>query len=191
MSSVHHHSSITSRRNQNLFIQEIEKNLIYMKISLLSKMSLLKLSLQQFINVPGLKALGLIFTNPSYLLPDYHLDNLSQLDFYKLKRDHKVECLVFDKDNTLSYCFVDEPHPSVVPLLETANEVFPKGVAILSNSAGTLDDENNKMAIASEKAIGLPVIRHRVKKPGCLPEVYIHQTCIHVRSNIIGNILYL
>lgn len=134
-------------------------------------MSLLKLSLQQFINVPGLKALGLIFTNPSYLLPDFHLENLAQLDMQKLKADHKVECLVFDKDNTLSYCFVDEPHQSVVPIIAEANRVFPKGVAILSNSAGTLDDDNYKMAIASERAIGLPVIRHRVKKPGCLPEV--------------------
>jgi phosphatidylglycerophosphatase GEP4 len=145
-----------------------------MRIALYAKMSLLKLSLQQFINVPGLKALGLIFTNPTYLIPDFHLDNLGQLDFQKLKKDLKVECLVFDKDNTLSYCFVDEPHPSVVPSIATAAELFPKGVAILSNSAGTLDDDNYKMAIASEQAIGLPVIRHRVKKPGCLPEVLQH-----------------
>lgn len=144
-----------------------------MRVSLWAKMSLLKLSLQQFINVPGLKALGLIFTNPSYLLPDFHLENLGQLDMQKLKADHQVECLVFDKDNTLSYCFVDEPHQSVVPIIAEANRVFPKGVAILSNSAGTLDDDNYKMAIASERAIGLPVIRHRVKKPGCLPEVRI------------------
>lgn len=65
------------------------------------EMSIFKLSIQQLVNVPGLKALGLIFTNPAFLLPDFHLKTLRDLDLHALRTEHKIECLVFDKDNTL------------------------------------------------------------------------------------------
>lgn len=52
--------------------------------------------------------------------------------------------------------------------------MFPGGVAILSNSAGSSDDEGWKMATKTENSIGLPVIRHMTKKPGCLNEVLTH-----------------
>jgi hypothetical protein len=62
-----------------------------------------KFSLQQFINVPGLKALGLVFSQPNFLIPNYHVRTLADLDLLSLKQSAKIECVVFDKDNTLRY----------------------------------------------------------------------------------------
>jgi hypothetical protein len=44
-------------------------------------------------------------------------------------------------------------------------------LSILSNSAGTGDDADDTMAVETEQALGLPVIRHKAKKPDCLDEV--------------------
>ena len=44
-------------------------------------------------------------------------------------------------------------------------------MAILSNSAGSGDDEGFEDAARVELATGLPVIRHRLKKPACAGEV--------------------
>ena len=60
-----------------------------------------KFTLKQFLNVPGLKALGLIFTQPAMILPSVHIPHVSALDLDALKAQG-IECLVFDKDNTLT-----------------------------------------------------------------------------------------
>jgi hypothetical protein len=68
----------------------------------------------------------------------------------------------------------------VVPVVDKAVELFPNAVAILSNSAGSGDDEGFKMALETEALMKLPVIRHRMKKPGCLNEVSVQNYRIHV-----------
>lgn len=73
-----------------------------------------------------------------------------------------------------SYCYAEYPHPSVIPVIEQAKTIFPGGVAILSNSVGSSDDDGYSMAIHNEATMGIPVIRHRIKKPGCLKEVIDH-----------------
>lgn len=57
--------------------------------------------LRQSINVPGIRALGLLFQSPSMLLPHIHIDRIDQLDVVQLKEKHGIRCIVFDKDNTL------------------------------------------------------------------------------------------
>jgi len=63
-----------------------------------------RFTLMQFVNLPGLKALGFIYTNPTYVLPDIHLPSVAKLDLDDLKA-RGIKCLVFDKDNTLRYYF--------------------------------------------------------------------------------------
>ena len=46
-------------------------------------------------------------------------------------------------------------------------------MAILSNSIGSSDDRAYAGALAVERTFGLPVIRHKNKKPQCLEEVCI------------------
>lgn len=130
-------------------------------------------NLKQSINVPGLKALALVFTQPSMLIPHYHINSIRDLDLDHLKASG-VQCVVFDKDNTLSYCYADELHPDAVPVVNKAKLLFSNKVAILSNSVGSQDDAGFLMAQQTERTTGLPVIRHLVKKPGCLDEVVGH-----------------
>eukprot|EP00981_Chlorochromonas_danica_P012875 scaffold5514_cov166-Ochromonas_danica.AAC.9 len=74
----------------------------------------------------------------------------------------------------ISYCYSSELHPLAVEVVKLAKRDFPQNVAILSNSAGSCDDVDLSMAKEAEEATGLEVIRHKVKKPGCLQEVIDH-----------------
>ena len=49
--------------------------------------------------------------------------------------------------------------------------MFPSGIAILSNSIGSIDDLNFEGAQYAENLLRIPVIRHRYKKPACIDEV--------------------
>jgi hypothetical protein len=59
-------------------------------------------NLKQSFNLPGIKALLLIFTDPAKLIPNIYIRHIHQLDVKKLKASG-IECIVFDKDNTLRY----------------------------------------------------------------------------------------
>jgi phosphatidylglycerophosphatase GEP4 len=68
-----------------------------------------------------------------------------------------------------------EIHPDASQGLQDARSVFgTENVAIMSNSAGTLDDPGYEDAIKIEEALGIQVIRHDEKKPGGLEEVLSH-----------------
>jgi phosphatidylglycerophosphatase GEP4 len=54
---------------------------------------------------------------------------------------------------------------------QAKNTFGSDNVAILSNSVGTADDVGHAMALATEAAMKIPVIRHQHKKPACLDEV--------------------
>jgi len=62
-------------------------------------------------------------------------------------------------------------------VIEKVNEIkkaFPSAYAIISNSVGTLDDIDYRNAIETERNTGIPVIRHKQKKPSCLDEVIFY-----------------
>jgi hypothetical protein len=61
-----------------------------------------KFTLKQFLNVPGLKAIGLIFTSPHLILPHYNVKHVKNIN-YEMLKEKGIKCLVFDKDNTLRY----------------------------------------------------------------------------------------
>lgn len=63
-------------------------------------------------------------------------------------------------------------HPSVDTFMKNAKYSFtPEAIAILSNSVGTEDDANFDGAKLTELEMGIPAIRHKLKKPACLDEV--------------------
>lgn len=63
-------------------------------------------------------------------------------------------------------------HPTVDQFMKNAKQSFtPEAIAILSNSVGTEDDVNFAGAELTELEMGIPVIRHKLKKPACLDEV--------------------
>ncbi|KAJ1666549.1 hypothetical protein EV178_002160 [Coemansia sp. RSA 1646] len=91
---------------------------------------------------------------------------------YELLRDHGIKYLVFDKDNCLTAPYVDHINPEFKEAWSKCRAVFPEPhVLIVSNSAGTPDDTDDRAAKQVEMALGVPVLRHKVKKPGCGSEV--------------------
>lgn len=98
---------------------------------------------------------------------------LLELNFTAIQQ--YADVVVFDKDNTLTGPYENEIHPNAAQGLQFALEIFGKDrIAIVSNSAGTKDDDGYKDAIAIEEALGIKVIRHDEKKPGGLDEVLKH-----------------
>ena len=116
---------------------------------------------------------------------------MDAIDFKKLK-ELGIRHIVFDKDNTLT--FVHERQYMTRGLGEMVVEVvelFGKGnVAILSNSIGSKDDAVNDEAKVCEETLGLPVIRHKHKKPNVLDEILNHfgnMECEPGRIAVIGD----
>ena len=76
---------------------------------------------------------------------------------------------MFDKDNTLTAAYMLEIHPDACMGFQNVLVTFgPSHVAILSNSAGTKDDVDDKDAIEIEESLHIAVIQHEEKKPGGL-----------------------
>lgn len=76
-------------------------------------------ALRQSLNLPGLKAAGLLFTQPRLLIPDIELKGIQYLNVEKLQ-ERGIRCIVFDKDNTLRYLIC---HQVISPTF-AINDVF-------------------------------------------------------------------
>lgn len=131
--------------------------------------------LRQAVNLAALRQLVTVLQSPQLVVPQLRLSSVSDIDFAALRDRHGIRCVVFDKDNTLSLTYVDELHASAREAITQSRSVFGShGLAILSNSVGSCDDVGYASALTTERSMGLPVIRHANKKPGCLPEVLQH-----------------
>lgn len=129
----------------------------------------------QSINTKAIFSLASVVRRPSLLVPHVAVKNVSKLDYTALKQQCGIRAIVFDKDNTLTAPYGMSIHPDAAAGFESAMSTFGSdGIAILSNSAGTLDDPEYKDAISIEEALDISVIRHDEKKPGGLPEVLRH-----------------
>mmetsp|Transcript_3804 Transcript_3804/g.9980 ORF Transcript_3804/g.9980 Transcript_3804/m.9980 type:complete len:262 (+) Transcript_3804:99-884(+) len=129
----------------------------------------------QSLNTKALAALAYVLRHPTLLVPHVSVSNVSELNYRAMKETAGVVAVVFDKDNTLTAPYASTVHEDACLGLQTAKEIFGVDkVAILSNSAGTLDDPGYEDAAAIEVALGVPVIKHDDKKPGGLKEVLDH-----------------
>lgn len=126
---------------------------------------------KQFINLSAIQSLSLAVENPSILIPNHHYSSVLDIDLKNLK-SNGVKYLVFDKDNTLCYCYSSTFAPGVDAFINEAKQIFgEKSIAILSNSSGSNDDKDYKSAKKIEDSLNLSVIKHKKKKPGCLDDV--------------------
>ena len=131
----------------------------------------------QSINTKAILTLASIFRRPNLLVPHVSVASVSDVDYQALKEGAGICAVIFDKDNTLTSPYDTQSiHPRAQAGLKAALHVFgPQGVAILSNSAGTMgEDINFVQATTIEQAMGISVIRHQEKKPGGLDEVMEH-----------------
>lgn len=112
---------------------------------------------------------------PYLASPHVSVETVSELNYEALRDEAGIKAVVFDKDNTLTAPYENTIHPKAKKGLENAMKAFgPSNVAILSNSAGTLDDPGYEDAVKIERDMNIAVIRHDEKKPGGLTETLNH-----------------
>jgi len=123
-------------------------------------------------NGAAVRRLGQVFTHPRLLRPDVCVDNISSIDIAALHR-RGIRAVVLDKDNTITAPYSDQVHHAAASGLTRIRETFTNtnAVSILSNSAGTDDDVDHADALHIESSLGVPVIRHKKKKPDCIDDV--------------------
>ncbi|KAJ2720565.1 hypothetical protein GGI07_004529 [Coemansia sp. Benny D115] len=125
----------------------------------------------QSLNVSGLRFALQMLWRPQLLVPHITVPDMRLIPFEKL-RDSGIRYMVFDKDNCLTAPYVDHLHPPFQTAWDTCRRIFPDNqIVIVSNSAGTADDAGYLAAETVERALGVPVLRHRVKKPACASEI--------------------
>lgn len=129
----------------------------------------------QSLNTKAILTLASVVRRPALLVPHATVSTVSELDYNVLKERCGIRAIMFDKDNTITAPYDMSIHPNAVQGLQHAQSVFGiDNVAIMSNSAGTLDDPDYDVAKRIEQSLGISVIRHREKKPGGLDEVMSH-----------------
>jgi len=129
----------------------------------------MKFSLSQSINTKAMFTLVTsVLRRPNLIVPHVSVPTISNLDFTSLRDSCGIRAIIFDKDNTVTAPYQFHVHSKAAWGLEEAKRVFgDQNVAILSNSAGTIGYDNDmKEALQTELALGIPVIRHKEKKPG-------------------------
>jgi phosphatidylglycerophosphatase GEP4 len=103
-------------------------------------------------------------------VPHLTVPDLRCVRWAELRRAGFRGC-VFDKDNTLTEPYRLELHPHAVAALAECAREFGGALALYSNSAGLEQfDPEGEEARALEAALGVPVMRHKQKKPSGGPE---------------------
>ena len=119
------------------------------------------------------------FVRKSLAIPHFSVKDISKINPEKLEY-YGFKGLVFDKDNTLTAPYVNQIYPSISKSFQGFQTTFGDRIVIMSNSAGTKDDDNYEDAKKIESDFGIAVLKHDRKKPGgieavtdffhCLPE---------------------
>ena len=111
----------------------------------------------QYINFEGLKFSLRGILNPSLYKPHYSINTIAEINFKNLKKNG-IKFIIFDKDNTLTKPYSKGFHPGITPNIEKCKSVYNyNNLMILSNSAGSQDDEDCEEALEIEKNLGIKV----------------------------------
>uniref|UniRef100_A0A5B7BR99 Phosphatidylglycerophosphatase n=1 Tax=Davidia involucrata TaxID=16924 RepID=A0A5B7BR99_DAVIN len=135
-----------------------------------------KAAFGQRINMEGIASSVAVLTRDRHLaLPHVAVPDIRYIDWAELKKKG-FQGVVFDKDNTITVPYSLTLWAPLGSSLERCKSVFGNDMAVFSNSAGLHEfDPDGRKARALEGAIGIKVIRHRVKKPaGTAEEIENH-----------------
>ncbi|XP_015575456.1 phosphatidylglycerophosphate phosphatase 1, chloroplastic/mitochondrial isoform X2 [Ricinus communis] len=149
----------------------------------------LKAALGQRINVEGIIASVSVFVKEQHLtLPHVSVRDIRYIDWAELHQ-RGFKGVVFDKDNTITVPYTLTLCGYLQSSIEQCKSVFGNDLAVFSNSAGLYEyDHDGSKARALEKAIGIKVIRHRVKKPaGTAEEIEKHFGCKSSQLVMVGD----
>lgn len=129
------------------------------------------------------------FIRKSLAIPHFSVQDISKIDPEKLKF-HGFKGLLFDKDNTLTAPYVNEIYPTLQDTFSRYQSIFGHQIAIISNSAGTLDDKGYEDAKRIEQDLGIKVLRHMRKKPGGIRAVRAYFECDPMKLVMFGDRIF-
>ncbi|KAK4219183.1 mitochondrial PGP phosphatase [Rhypophila decipiens] len=122
-----------------------------------------------------------LIARPSLCLPHATVATFDDLPipldkaFTSSRGDRKVDikAVVLDKDDCFAWPEKNDVYEDYKQRFAALRAAYPgKRLLIVSNTAGaTSYDTNGKLAAEVEKATGVTVLPHRVKKPGCGQEI--------------------
>lgn len=123
-------------------------------------------------NISGtLNALRLAY-NPRLCMPQLAVPTFNELP---IPINPNIKAVVLDKDNCFAYPHENHVWHAYTKRWAELKKAYP-GAALLvvSNTAGSSDDVGHLQAQLLEKELGVYVLRHDVKKPGCGEDVMEH-----------------
>ncbi|KAK9284429.1 hypothetical protein L1049_023602 [Liquidambar formosana] len=143
----------------------------------------------QRINFEGIVSSVAILTRDRHLLlPHVAVPDIRYIDWANLQK-RGFKGVIFDKDNTITAPYSLTLWDTLGSSLECCKSVFGDDIAVFSNSAGLYEfDPDGSKARALEKAIGIKVLRHRMKKPaGTAEEIEKHFGCASSQLIMVGD----
>lgn len=149
----------------------------------------MKGALGQRFNFGAIARSARVLTKDKHLaLPHVSVPDIRYIDWPELHR-RGFKGVVFDKDNTLTVPYSLTLWGLLGSSLEQCKSVFGPDIAVFSNSAGLYEyDHDGSKARELEGAIGIKVIRHKVKKPaGTAEEIEKHFGCKASHLIMVGD----
>ncbi|CAL1394335.1 unnamed protein product [Linum trigynum] len=149
----------------------------------------LRAAFGQRISFEGIVSAARVLLRDRHLaLPHMAVPDIRYIDWVELRK-RGFKGVVFDKDNTITVPYSLALWAPLGPSMEECKSVFGNDIAVFSNSAGLREyDYNGSKARALERAIGIKVVRHRVKKPaGTAEEIENHFGCTSSQLIMVGD----
>ncbi|CAN4104437.1 unnamed protein product [Withania somnifera] len=149
----------------------------------------LKAALGQRINVEGIvSSLGVFSKEKHLAIPHVSVRDIRYIDWAELKK-RGFEGVVFDKDNTITVPYSLSLWSSLASSIDQCKSLFGNNIAVYSNSAGLDEyDPDGRKARILECAIGIKVIKHKMKKPaGTAEEIEKQFGCESSRLIMVGD----
>ncbi|KAM7497789.1 hypothetical protein LguiA_022203 [Lonicera macranthoides] len=185
------YSSVETKRTQlpQTEDQEAEKEIESEGISTNMWWAEMKAAIGQRINVDGLVcALAVVTRDRQLVIPHVSVKDVRHIDWAELKKNG-FQGVVFDKDNTITAPYSLALWAPLGSSMEWCKSVFGDNIAVFSNSSGLQEyDPDGRKARTLESAIGIRVVRHRVKKPaGTAEEIEGHFGCESSKLIMVGD----
>ncbi|KAI0377921.1 HAD-superfamily phosphatase [Hypomontagnella monticulosa] len=143
------------------------------------------------LNLSGTINVFKLLAKPSLCLPHATVATFNDIPspfnkaFENYGKKVDIRAVVLDKDDCFAYPDTNEVYPAYAKRFQQLQKEYPGGrLLIVSNTAGaTSYDRDGRLARELETATGVPVLAHRVKKPGCGDEIMAHFKA-HPEANV-------
>ncbi|KAI1299945.1 hypothetical protein EDD11_006347 [Mortierella claussenii] len=127
----------------------------------------------QSFNLQGILQTFRVLASPRLMVPNLVVRDIRDINFEQLHKSGII-AIGFDKDNCLTKPYGQELHPPFKDAWKRCKDTYKDQIVIVSNSAGTNDDKDHRLAQQIEQTLQVHVLRHRHKKPSGGEELLKH-----------------